>query len=724
MRAVLGAMPLAGFAAFWLVSFTSHVSYAQQGCVTGFSPATLSIPAAGAPQGNPVTFNVLTSSSGCQWTFGGMFFPNMMPVPPPLPWISYPSPSSGIGPATVSLTLVQPNNESTPRNFILMFGGQPLAVSQAPNPCPLTLSPVTPATIPANGGTGSFTVSTTGSPCSYNVLPSAGVTVTSGASGNTFPATVNFSVVPNTTQQPVGRAIYVSSLGTFFFSPGVSILQNGSPVATDAPFNGHVFAIHRPSSGAPHVSPPESLRITNSENSAATWAASASEPWLVLSPGSGTSPSTAIISIDPAAAGVLSRGTYEATLNITSSVAPSTPMAIRVQLRITDATSTTTAPLGVLDIPRHGSVGLNGAVPVSGWAVDDVGIARVLIYRNSVAGEPLGEVFLGEGTRVRGARSDITGAFTPGVMSAGWGLMVLSNVLPNGGNGTFVLSAYAEDIEGGRTRLGQTTVTFDNTSSPYPFGTIDIPGQGATVSGMLNNQGWVLAQPGRSIPFDGSTIRLFIDGVERPNLAGYGFARPDVAALFPFPTYPNANGPAAQFTLDTTQFADGMRTIVWVVRDDQNVVQGIGSRYIHVNNGAASQVTAPLAAEARSAATVQMIPQSAALLWERHGLDEGSWSLRFAGGATHEIRQARGERVEVALDTWWWSEGCGPYAAYLMTGDVAGPLPPGASLDGEEGLFRWLPPIEFSGAYEFAFVRKSCLGREERIPLRVILEPR
>ncbi len=244
------------------------------------------------------------------------------------------------------------------------------------------------------------------------------------------------------------------------------------------------------------------------------------------------------------------------------------------------------------------------------------------------------------------------------------------------------------------------------------------------MSGLLNNQGWVLAQPGRSIPFDGSTIRLFIDGVERPNVAGYGFARPDVAALFPFPTYPNANGPAAQFTLDTTQFADGMRTMVWVASDDQDAIQGIGSRYIHINNGSASQVMAPIAAEARSAATVQKIPQSTALLWERLGLDEGSWSLRFAGGVTHEIRQARGERVEVALDTWWWSEGCGPYAAYLMTGDVAGPLPPGASLDGEQGLFRWLPPIEFSGAYEFAFVRKSCSGSEERIPLRVILEAR
>ena len=44
---------------------------------------------------------------------------------------------------------------------------------------------------------------------------------------------------------------------------------------------------------------------------------------------------------------------------------------------------------------------------------------------------------------------------------AGWGLMVLTNVLPNGGNRSFMLSAYAEDIEGHRQLLGRKTVTFD-----------------------------------------------------------------------------------------------------------------------------------------------------------------------------------------------------------------------------------------------------------------------
>jgi len=721
MRA-LRAPALAALAALSVVWLRTDTAFGRQGCVTGFTPATLSIPASGATVTAPATFSVQTSSSTCTWNWertqlsDGTFI-NGFPT-----WLNFPSPFGATGPASVSFSNVLPNHAGPARNLTLFFGGQPLPVTQAANPCPLTLSAPTPASMPANGGTGSFLVNTSGSPCSYRTLAGAGVTILSGATGTMFPATVTFSVDANTSQQPVNRFVFVSSFETVFFAPGVAIAQNGPPVATDAPPQGFVFAVHRPSSGAQHVSAPEPLRITNGENPTAAWTATTSEPWLVVSPASGTSPATATISLDPAAVAVLTRGTYVGTLNIASSVAPNITRSITVQLRITDATSMTQPPSGFLDIPVQGAANLSGAVAVGGWAADDVGIARVLIFRDSVSGEPTGEIFLGDGTRVRGARPDVVAQVTaPGVTSAGWGLMVLSNVLPNGGNGIFTLSAYAEDVEGHRSLLGRKTVTFNNVGSTLPFGTIDRPAQGATVSGTYNNQGWILAQPGQFIPFDGSTIRLFIDGVAQPHVAGYGFARPDVAALFPFPTYANANGPAVQFTVDTRQFADGLHTIVWVVADGAGVIEGIGSRYFTIQNGSASQVAALTTAEARSAAAVRALPQATALLWERLGLDQGPWSLRFAGGATHEIRLARGERVEVALDTWLWSKGCGPHTAYLMTGDVAGPLPPGASLDAEHSLFSWLPPIEFSGTYEFVFVRQSCNGREERIPLRVTL---
>jgi hypothetical protein len=513
--------------------------------------------------------------------------------------------------------------------------------------------------------------------------------------------------------------LLISMLGALVLPAGVS----AQPIATDAPANGFVFAVHRGVSPE-HVSAPEPLRITNTVDPTGSWISASSEPWLVLSPASGVAPATATISLNTAQAAVLTRGFYVGHIFIAPTSAPQNPRIIQVVLSITDTTSITQSPIGFLETPLHNATDLNGAVPVTGWAADDVGVSRVSIFRSSVGGEPAGEIFLGDGTRVRGARPDVRNAISaPGVSSAGWGLMVLSNVLPNAGAGTFTLSAYADDVEGHRTLLGRTTVTFNNPGSIFPFGTIDVPGQGATVAGTVNSQGWILAAPGGTIPFDGSTIRLLIDGVEQTAVAQYGFARPDVAALFPFPTYSNANGPAAQLTFDSRLFPDGLHTIVWVASDDRAAVQGIGSRFFNIQNGSASQAITETALEARGAAELRALPQSPALIWDRAGVAQSTWSLRFTGASgTNEIRQARGELVEVALDSWWWSQGCGRYTGYLVTGDVAGPLPTGASFDAAQGVFRWLPPMEFSGSYEFVFVRPACNGLEERISLHITIQ--
>ena len=504
-----------------------------------------------------------------------------------------------------------------------------------------------------------------------------------------------------------------------------------APVMTDAPAGGLVFTVHR-GGGSPHVTAPEPIRITNEVSPTAAWTASTTEPWLVITPTSGTSPSAATISIDASLLVSFSTGNFLGAVQIVSPVAPTDIRTISVSLRITDQSSFTLPPLGVFETPAQNAPGLSGAVAFTGWVLDDIGIRRMQIFRNATGSEPPGDVFIGDATRVRGARPDVVATLPgrPELTSAGWGLMVLSNVLPNHGNGTFTFTAIAEDIEGHRVSLGQRTVTFDNLNSPRPFGNIDFPQQGGTMSGIAYaNQGWILAQPTTFIPFDGSTIRLFIDGALQPNVAGYGFPRPDVLALFPFPPYQNANGPAAQFVIDTTPFPNGLHTIVWVVIDNNGVAQGIGSRFVNIDNPtgpivAGAGIEASGALSARSASEVRAIPQATAFVWDRTGFDDAGWSLRLTGAETNEIRQASGERLEIALDTWWWSIGCGPYAGYLMTGDVAAPLPPGASIDGERGLFRWVPPAEFAGTFEFVFVRRACTGREERIPLRVILGSR
>jgi hypothetical protein len=696
----------------------------RQGCVTGFTPSSVEVPASGTSGLTPVSFTVETATSNCTWTY------TAPPVSPVVFWVGPPSVTSGVGSRVISLAFVWPNNDGSPRSMVLTFGGRPITVTQAGNSCPLTLTPAYPpgVTMPANGGQGTFTVFTDRPSCSYSVQPGAGVTIVSGGSGTVFPATVTFAIPPNRTSAATGYAASASSTGGFGPTvPTVVINQNGPPATTDAPAPGLAFAVHRSSAGPPHVSRPEPLRITNAEDPSASWNATTSDAWLVLSPSSGAGPGLTTVSVDAAAAALLARGSYLGRITILSSVAPETPRRVDVRLDVTDETSPAHSMFGVFEPPPGNGASLSGAVPLGGWVLSSVGVRRVQIYRNAVPGETPEEIYVGDATRVRGARPDVAAGYAlPEAMSAGWGFMLLSNVLPNHGNGPVTFWAYAEDVVGTRVRLGQPrTITFDNTNSPFPFGTIDVPTQGGAVSGTAAAiQGWVLAQPGRSIPFDGSTIRLNIDGALQPHAATYGVPRPDVAAYFPFPTYANANGAGAQFVVDTTQFADGLHTIAWQAIDNNGVAQGIGSRYFSINNGSASQMTEARGPEARSAAAVRALPQTTAFVWNRQGFDERSWSLQFAGGRTNEIRQAPGERLEVTLDTWVWSKGCGPYAGYLMTGDVAGPLPPGASIDGEKGVFSWLPPAEFGGTFELVFVRQACSGREERIPLRVTIAPK
>lgn len=246
---------------------------------------------------------------------------------------------------------------------------------------------------------------------------------------------------------------------------------------------------------------------------------------------------------------------------------------------------TSTAPIGVFDTPLANAV-VSGEIGVTGWAVDDIGIAGVDIYRSPLAGEPRnsnGLVFLGGATLVAGARPDVQGANPTRPMSekAGWGYMLLTNMLPGGGNGPFTLHAFARDFDGHSTLLGSRVITAANVSAQLPFGTIDTPMQGETVSGTIVNFGWALTPQPNLIPVDGSTIGVYVDNV----LVGhpvYGNARSDIQALFP--GYQNTNGAVGFFMLDTTLLTNGVHTIAWGVVDNMGHAQGIGSRYFTVSN--------------------------------------------------------------------------------------------------------------------------------------------
>ncbi len=240
-------------------------------------------------------------------------------------------------------------------------------------------------------------------------------------------------------------------------------------------------------------------------------------------------------------------------------------------------------PFGVVDTPGN-NITVSGEVAITGWALDDAGVASVDIFRSPVASEGTGQIFVGRAVFIRGSRTDVQAAYPtlPGSDTAGWGFMALTNTMPNQGNGTFDFYAYATDHGGMSTLLGTRRLIVANNASTFPFGTIDTPGQGETVSGVIVNFGWALAKGSRMIPFDGSTIDVYVDNVFRGHPV-YNNYRVDIATLFP--GLANSNGAIGYFMLDTTQLTNGLHTISWVVRDNAGQSSGVGSRFFRVQNG-------------------------------------------------------------------------------------------------------------------------------------------
>jgi len=215
----------------------------------------------------------------------------------------------------------------------------------------------------------------------------------------------------------------------------------------------------------------------------------------------------------------------------------------------------------------------------------------VEIWRKSVPGEPNlnGQVYIGTGIFLEGARPDVANAYpqTPANTRAGWGLQILTNMLPNAagtgtpGTGQHQLFVYAYDEVGNRTLLGSPVIKVNNASALKPFGTLDTPASGATISGVHTVFGWALTPPPATIPTNGSTIVVFVDGVPLGSPV-YNESRPDIATLFP--GYTNSNGAVGYFYLDTRTLSNGMHSIAWSVTDNLGRTEGIGSRLFWVSN--------------------------------------------------------------------------------------------------------------------------------------------
>ena len=569
-------------------------------------------------------------------------------------------------------------------------------------------------TVPASGGSVSFTVDTR-SDCTWSAQTAAPFISTQSGGSGTGPGAGSFLVAPNTnagsragTIEVAGSAFTVTQLGV-----GPTMTVDKSALTFGAITSGNGFS---------SVTPPQTVRLSQVGSGTVAWKVASSVPWLAVSPASGAGP--AVLAISAHANGTLSPvQTGTITINATGAGAAIAPISVTLRTMTTGA-----AAQGSFDTPLDNASGVTGSLPVTGWAADDIGVSGVRIMRAPLAGESpshviagVSLVFIGNAVLVDGARPDIVAQFpnAPRNTSAGWGYMMLTNFLPDLGNGTFVLYAVADDADGHSTILGSKRITCTNANIQTPFGTIDTPAQGGTVDGIMTNFGWVLVPgPARADPPGGGSVRVVVDGALVATVPAGWTSRADLSALFPAATFPGITNALGVATLDTTTLANGVHTIAWVVTDNFNRAAGIGSRYFTVANGvvAAAATSGISAHQSASAASVN----AAGAISIRRGFDLDAPYIRYEPrhGVT-TIHAEELDRVEIQLG--------GPtsrHAGYLRAAGRLADLPIGSALNAATGEFTWNPGVAFVGSYDFVFVASTPGGAARTREVRIVINPK
>jgi hypothetical protein len=456
----------------------------------------------------------------------------------------------------------------------------------------------------------------------------------------------------------------------------------------------------------------QTFSIDNSGTGTMNWTVSDNASWLSCSPLSGTNAGIVTVSVN---ASGLAAGEYNGTITVSSANASNSPQTVAVTLDVYSS-SASDEPFGVFATPIHGST-VRSSIPVTGWALDDVGVESVKIYRRQGGSR----VYIGDAVFVEGARPDVQQAYPDYPMNyrAGWGYMMLTNFLPNGGNGTFTIDAIAADTEGNQVTLGSKTIYCDNANAVKPFGAIDTPTQGGTASGSsFVNWGWVLTPLPNNIPTNGSTINVYVDGVYLGHPA-YNIYRKDIAGLFP--GYANSSGAAGYFYLDTTAYENGVHTIQWTATDNAGNTDGIGSRYFTIQNTGGNAVSMAQSKKHKTAAS--MIQDCKFKINLEHVPIDYSLPIQIKKGYKQDgvpleiypdnngiinIRLRELERLEIhfsegtrGLAPWW------RYAGYQVVSHQLKPLPPGSTFDRERGIFYWQMGVGFIGEYQLVFFQKD-----------------
>lgn len=466
--------------------------------------------------------------------------------------------------------------------------------------------------------------------------------------------------------------------------------------------------------GAQHTGD-QYFSISNTGGSTLNWMVSDDATWLTCDPSSGTQYGRVSVQVDNTG---LRAGDYVGTITVSDPDATNGAGSetIKVYLNVMNETAAS-PPMGQFSTPLEGA-SVSSSIPVTGWAIDDIEVVSVKIYN--------GKSYVGDATFVEGARPDIAAMYPdyPFNNRAGWGYMLLTNFLPNGGNGTYTLNAYATDTEGNEVHLGSRTIYCNNNGAVKPFGAIDAPDQGGNATGdAFINWGWALTPMPNSIPIDGSTIYVWIDGVKLGNPTEYNLYRSDIFTLFR--DYANSKGAVGYYKFDTTTYNNGVHTIQWTVTDTGGNTDGIGSRYFNIHNIGGDGLFSANSrkSQTNSSPTGDLTPLIKSIDLEQLPVDFAAparvkttyrpdfpaWTIFPDKDGIVNVQMIETGLLEVAFAP-------GTY--------LASPLPVGATMVPQTGKFHWQPGAGFLGMYTLDFIKQDPDGHLTRYKLNITINPR
>jgi hypothetical protein len=637
------------------------------------------------------------------------------------------------------------------------------------------------STAVTSGANAIFTVVTTGNPAptfQWQVSTNAGATWTNLTNALPYSnvTTPTLTVAATAGLNGSQYRCVATNVNSSATTNAVTLTVYGAAAANPSPL---YFGATKAGAGGAvtHVTPTQSVTVSFA-GASTSWTASANQSWVQVTGGAGSGNGTFTAAIVNPSNVIGGSTSLSANITLTAPNAPNSPMTIPVTLTVDQTGNSMPPAFGQVDTPTQNITGVQGALAVTGWAVDAVGVASVKIYRTcfnfdiqancvNVNGDIV--VYVGDASIIAGARPDVEAAYPtyPASNTAGWGFLILTNLLPDvpnqasaGGQGTFTFYVYATDVEGHITRLGRsvndttpTTATMANDSIAKPFGAIDTPTQGGTVSGAsFANFGWVLTpDPGSGVlmPTDGSTILVYVDGVSIGPVSynncrgtvgnpvpGGTYCNDDIASIFgnatPQATFTTRTSNPSHFrnldvtrgaigalVFDTTAMTNGVHTIAWGVTDSASRAEGIGSRYFTVLNAGGDTVldraaleAAPGQSRGRASSLADVAP-AAVQVMGRAGFDPATPFETITptsdGHFTAQIPELG--RIELWL-------GSSIDAGYHVANADLRDLPPGSHLDAATGQFTWAPGPGYLGTYHFAFLHGG-----QQIPVDITIRP-